>query len=199
MPHIKSLAVALLIPLSLAAQDSVSQGSSPFHGGQWAMQFGGGTNLFSLGVLKFTSPRGAWLLDLSTDASFLDAKETDQFGTTTSADQQFIGVSARLGRRFYQAPGRRVVSFQTIGFEGGLNDQMVDFPGGSARQTTTYYGLNGELGGAYMLTGGVSVGGTASISGGRFMRKRHDPISTLKGDGWYVNGIQVLFALALYF
>ncbi len=199
MPHIKSLAAALLIPLSLSAQDPVAEDSSPFHGGQWAMQFGGGVDLFSLGVLKFTSPRGAWLLDLSTDASFLDAKETDQVGTTTSADRQFIGVSARLGRRFYQAPGRRVVSFQTIALEGGLNDQMIDFPGGNVRQTTTYYGLNGELGGAYMLTGGVSVGGTASISGGRFTTKRHDPISTLKGDGWYIDGIQVLFALALYF
>lgn len=163
------------------------------------MQFGGGTNLFSLGVLKFTSPRGAWLLDLSTDASFLDAKETDQVGTTTSADRQFIGVSARLGRRFYQAPGSRVVSFQTIGLEGGLNDQMIDFPGGNVRETTTYYGLNGELGGAYMLTGGVSVGGTASISAGRFTTKGHDPFGTMKGDGWYVNGIQVLFALAIYF
>lgn len=163
------------------------------------MQFGGGTNLFSLGVLKFTSPRGAWLLDLSTDASFVDAKQTDQVGTTTSADEQFIGVSARLGRRFYQAPGRRVVSFQTIAVEGGLNDQMVDFPAGSVRRTITYFGLNGEVGGAYMLTDGVSVGGTASISAGRFNQKEHDPFTSTKGDGWYVNGIQVLFALGLYF
>mgnify|MGYP001165954391 CR=1 FL=1 len=198
MSRFTSLLLLSLVPLSLAGQESGSD-SSPFHGGQWAMQFGGGANLFSLGVLKFTSPRGAWLLDLSTNASFFDAKSTDQVGTTTSADRQFIGVSARLGRRFYQAPGHRVVSFQTIALEGGLNDQMIDFAGGNVRQTTTNYGLNGELGGAYMLTGGVSVGGTASISAGRFTQKYHDPGNTLKGDGWYVDGIQVLFALAIYF
>src|SRR5258705_13287062 len=70
--RLKSLALALsLIPLCLAAQES------PFHGGQWAMQFGGGSSLFSLGVLKFTSPRSAWLLDLATSASILNAKSTD--------------------------------------------------------------------------------------------------------------------------
>jgi len=77
------LALALsLIPLCLAAQES------PFHGGQWAMQFGGNANLFSLGVLKFTSDHSAWLLDLSNAANVISATSTDNFGTTTSADQQ---------------------------------------------------------------------------------------------------------------
>src|SRR2546427_13170242 len=76
--RVKTLALALsLIPLCLAAQES------PFHGGQWAMQFGGNANLFSLGVLRFTSAHSAWLLDLSNTAQVISATGTDNFGTTT--------------------------------------------------------------------------------------------------------------------
>lgn len=199
MSRFISLLSLCVVPLCASAQEATSD-TSPFHGGQWAMQFGGSANLFSLGVLRFTSPRGAWLLDVASDATFLDATETDNFGgPAVSADQQLLSVNVRLGRRFYQAPRHRVVSFQTIAIEGGLSDQMFDVNGGNVRQTVTSYGLHGELGGAYMLTGGVSVGGTANISVGRFNLKQHDPVSSTDGDGWYVDGIRVLFALGLYF
>src|SRR6058998_709671 len=84
--RVKPLALALsLIPLCLAAQES------PFHGGQWGMQFGGNSNLFSLGVLRFTSAHSAWLLDLSNAANVISATNTDKIGgTTSSADQQYI-------------------------------------------------------------------------------------------------------------
>src|SRR6266487_5507499 len=86
MARFASLVVALsLLPSCLIAQES---DSTPFHHGQWAMQFGGNSNLFSLGVLRFTSAHAAWLLDLSNAANVISAKSTDNFGTTTSADQQ---------------------------------------------------------------------------------------------------------------
>ena len=45
MASFKQVALALsLIPLCLAAQES------PFHGGQWAMQFGGNSNVQSWGL-----------------------------------------------------------------------------------------------------------------------------------------------------
>lgn len=199
MASAKLLLVLALIPVRLIAQESTTD-TTPFHGGQWAMQFGGGASLFSLGVLRFTGPRGAWLLDVATSAQFLDAKRTDKLGgTTTSADQQFMDVDVRLGRRFYQTPRRHVVSFQTIAVEGGFNDQMVDVPQGNVRQTISYTGLNFEIGGAYMVTSSVSLGGTASIGTGYYNLKQDDPFTINKGHGWYVDGIQVLFALALYF
>ena len=189
-----SLLLALTaVPGLLAAQES------PFRGGQWAMQFGGNSNLFSLGVLHFTSERGAWLLDLSNSATVLNATNTDKLGgTTTSADQQFISLDARLGRRFYQTRHSKVVSFQTLALEGGWNDQMIDFAAGNVRQTTWNAGINGELGGAYMLTSSVSVGGTATLSAGYFSFKRNDPADRQTGHGYY-NGIRVLIALGLYF
>jgi len=194
-----SLLSLCLVPLCASAQESTSD-TTPFHGGQWAMQFGGSADLVSLGVLRFTSPRGAWLLDVSSDATVLDAKQTNTLSATTySADRQFLSVNVRLGRRFYQVPRRRVLSFETVAVEGGLSDQMVDFAGSNLRQTNTNFGVHGEVGGAYMLTGGVSLGGTAGISVGRFKFKAHDSVSTTDGNGWYVDGIRVLFALGLYF
>jgi hypothetical protein len=184
--------VLSLIPACLAAQES------PFHGGQWAMQFGGNSNLFSLGVLHFTSARSAWLLDLSNAANVINATSVDNVGTTTSADQQYINLDARLGKRFYQTGQPKVASFQTLALEGGLSDQAFDLNGTHYRQTSTYAGLNGELGAAYMLTSGVSVGGTASVSAGYLSFKRNDSIARQEGHGYY-NGIRVLVALGLYF
>jgi hypothetical protein len=201
MASLKSLALVLsLIPFCLSAQESTSSDTTRFHGGQWAMQFGGGSSLFSLGVLRFTGPRRAWLLDVSTSAQFLDAKTTDKLGgTTTAGDEQFVDVDVRIGKRFYQTPHRKVVSFQTLAVEGGFSDQMVDVPQGNIRRTISYTGLGFEIGGAYMLTSSVSLGGTGTIGGGYFTRKDDDPFVRRTGHGWYMNGIQVLFALGLYF
>ncbi|HEV8382737.1 MAG TPA: hypothetical protein VGQ29_14205 [Gemmatimonadales bacterium] len=194
MTRVQPLVLALsLISLCLAAQ------GSPFHGGQWAMQFGGNSNLFSLGVLHFTSARSAWLLDLSNSALVLDATNTDKLSsTTTSADQQAILLSARLGKRFYQTGHPKVVSFQTLALEGGWSDQMIDITAGNIRQTTWNAGLNFELGAAYMLTSNISVGGTAGLSAGYLSFKNNDPASRETGHGYY-DRIRVMVALGLYF
>ncbi len=163
------------------------------------MQFGGGSSLFSLGVLHFTSARSAWILDLATSATVLDGTSTDKIGgTTTAADQQSLNLDARIGKRFYQTPPSKVVSFQTIAIEGGWTDQMVDVSAGNVRQAIWNVGLNGELGGAYMLTSSVSLGGTALLSAGYVSLKRDNPIAREESTGFY-SGIRVLIALGLYF
>jgi len=200
MARFASFVVALsLLPLRLFAQEPSSD-TTRFHRGQWGVQFGGGSSLFSLGLLRFTSARSAWLLDIASSAQFLSSTSTDKFGGgTSSADQQFVNLNARIGKRFYQAPRRKVVSFQTLAVEGGWRDQMVDISAGNIRQTLWNVGLNGELGGAYMVTPSLSLGGTAIMSAGYFEMKRNNPAAREKGHGYYLNGIEVLFALGLYF
>src|SRR5712691_558061 len=51
-----------LWPTLASAQDSPPD-TIPFHRHQWAAQFAGGTSFASLGVLRFTAPTRAWLLD----------------------------------------------------------------------------------------------------------------------------------------
>jgi len=190
-----SLAVLLLLPAVASAQESASE---QFRPGQWAMQFGGNANLFSLGVLRFTSAHSAWLLDLSNTAQVISATSTDNFGTTTSADQQYLNVDVRLGKRFYQTGHPQVVSFQTLSLDAGLTDQAIDLTGSHYRQTNKNVGISGELGGAYMLTSGVSIGGTAIASVGYLSFKGNDSFRTQKGHGYY-NTIRVMVALGLYF
>jgi len=190
-----SLAVLVLLPAVASAQESASE---QFRPGQWAMQFGGNANLFSLGVLRFTSAHSAWLLDLSNTAQVISATSTDNFGTTTSADQQYLNVDVRLGKRFYQTGHPQVVSFQTLSLDAGLTDQAIDLTGSHYRQTNKNVGISGELGGAYMLTSGVSIGGTAIASVGYLSFKGNDSFRTQKGHGYY-NTIRVMVALGLYF
>ena len=199
MASAKLLLALALIPCRLIAQESTTD-TTPFHRGQWAVQFGGGLNLFSFGVLRFTSPRSAWVLDLTTYAQFLDSKRTDNLGGgTTSADDQVIAIDARLGRRFYQSPRRQVVSFQSFGVEGALLDQFSDYPTGTIRRTVWSAGLHGDVGGSYMVTQSLSLGASAGISAGYFSRKDTDFSFTSKGSGWYIDGVRVVFLAGLYF
>jgi len=186
-----------LVAFSFArAQESTP--ASPFHGGQWAMQFGGGASLFDLGVLHFTSAHSAWLLDLSTSSAIIDATSTS-LGTSSSADQQQLNLAARFGKRSYQIRRAAVVSFHTISLEGGWSDQLFNGTFGMSRFTQWNAGLNGELGGAYMLSPDLSLGGTADLSAGYLSYKRSDPGATREhGHGFY-HQYRVQLALGLYF
>jgi len=178
----------LVVPAAAAAQDSTRADTTPFHAGQWAALFSGGFSIASLGVLRFTAPTRAWLLDFGFSGGHShntsrvnDTLVVDAF--TSNAD-----VNARVGRRFYQGRGKSVASFQTLGVPGaGFCDN-----GWNA-------GAFGELGGAYLITPRFSIGGTASVA---FSYTR----SAIRGSGgsvksWaYHSSVQGLsFAATVYF
>src|ERR671919_1835522 len=101
-----SLAATLLISVApLSAQDV----PTPFRAGQWAAQFGWQGSLGSLGVLAFTAPTRAWLLDVQLDWRHSEVDLTDGFGTPASGDDEFLNVIVRAGRRFYQGRAAKVV------------------------------------------------------------------------------------------
>jgi hypothetical protein len=193
------LSALVLLPGTLLAQDAPPD-SLPFHRGQWAVQFGGGLNLFSLGALRFTGPRTAWLLDFDVAVTIVNGERTDAFGGTADSKDHFTAASVRVGRRFFGGERGKVVPFHSLALEGGYQDRTVEFaPGLRQMINQSYAGLYWEIGAAYRITPAVSVGGTGSISGGYVHRKTEDPNSTFKGGGFYVNGPQVLFVVGLYF
>ncbi len=153
---------------SLLAQDSVPRDSTPFRRGQWALQFGAGASLASVGALKFTSPTRAWLLDLQLSAGH--SHSTAEFSPDTVSEQfsSRASVTARAGRRFYEVRHRAVAGYQTLGVLAGF---MHDCSGSSGFQGSGGGCLNGwtagafgELGGAYLLTSHLSIGGGAAAS-----------------------------------
>jgi hypothetical protein len=189
------LSVLCFLPGTLLGQDD----SASFHPGQWAMQFGGGSSLFNLGVLRFTSPKSAWLLDFDVTAVLVSGKFTDISGTSDADDKSATGL-LRLGRRSYHRPRGKVVAFHSVAAEFGYQYRKLDLGGGS-RQVINQWstGLYTDVGAAYRLTSSLSLGGNASVSGGYVKRKIEQPLGTLKGNGFYFQGLQVLFAVGIYF
>ncbi len=164
-----SLCVALLCsPVFVSGQNVVAPDTLPFRRGQWAMQFGGGFSIATLGVLGFTSPKRAWLIDaaLGGGHEHTTIHVTSPTDTVLSSFESNASISLRLGRRFYQGPGQKIVSFQTLGFLGGFshNRESPSFGGASAEMNGWSAGLFGEMGAAFFVASKLSLGGTATAT-----------------------------------
>ena len=123
-----TLCLALLCsPVFGSAQNVVAPDTLPFRRGQWAMQFGGGFSIATLGVLRFTSPKRAWLIDaaLGGGHEHTTIHVTFPRDTVLSSFESNASISLRLGRRFYQGPGQKIVSFQTLGFLGITDIEFI--------------------------------------------------------------------------
>lgn len=157
--------VLALAPVSGSAQE-VTPDSVPFHEHQWAAQFTGGSSFASLGFLRFTAPRHAWLLDLQIngghahDNSYVNDSLREQSYTSRAL------INARIGRRSYQARGKSVVSFQTVGGLGGFNHACSSSTLGAGNSCTNGWtaGAFGEVGAAYLITKRFSIGGALGAS-----------------------------------
>ncbi len=156
-----------LWPALASAQDSAPD-TIPFHAHQWAAQFAGGTSFASLGVLRFTAPTRAWLLDFRFTGAHSHDREYVQDTLVSDGYTSTANIDARIGRRFYQHRGKSVASFQTVGLLGGYAHacsarKQPPVSGGSCANGWTA-GAYGELGGAYLITRRFSIGGTATAA-----------------------------------
>jgi hypothetical protein len=191
-------------PRSLPAQDSVPRDSTPFRRGQWALQFGAGASLASVGAVKFTSPTRAWLLDLQLTAEHSHA--TAQFSPDTVSDEfsSHASVTARAGRRFYEVRHRAVAGYQTLGVLAGFTHSCSGTSGfravGGYCANGWTAGAFGELGGVYLLTPHLSIGGgaAASFSYSRsWTRSSAQPKVTFWSYGFLLQGFS--FTTTIYF
>ena len=200
------LPVSLILALSpaLASAQDTAPDTIPFHRHQWAAQFAGGPSFASLGVLRFTAPTRAWLVDFRFRGGHSHERQYVQDtlfrdGYTSDAD-----IDTRIGRRFYQRRGKSVVSFQTVGLLGGYAHSCQAFkqPPVSAGFCSNGWtaGAFGELGGAYLITHSFSIGGTATVAFS-YERTTQRSSSGAVAKGWaYSGSIQGLsFAATVYF
>lgn len=192
MARFKSLVLALsLIPPGLCAQE--------FHAGQWGVQFGGGLSLPSIGFMRFTSPRSAWLLNFDFNGTFLTGTRT-AVGSSSDTEDRTVAFFGDVGRRFYQDLRQKVRSFQSVGLRGGyINRKFTVGPGSDVEQKQWFAGVMGELGAAYWVTPSLSIGGSASVSTGYTHNDRSDPGGTEKLKGLFVSGVDLMFVVGLYF
>ena len=124
-----------------------------FRRGQWAVEFIPGSSFTTVGVLRFSTPTRAWVLDGS-------ANYSHQTATATGAPDQSAnsaGLSARFGPRWYHAEYERVVSFVGLGITGNYfgNSQSAS---SANRDESWSAGAYGELGLQYLLTPHLALG-----------------------------------------
>jgi hypothetical protein len=183
-PSIRLLAVAALAagaPAAIRAQES---DALPFQAGHWAIEVSSQQELGSLGVLRFTSPGGAWLVAPGIIVGRGEASQSDPFGGTEEVDLSTFGVDLRLGYRAYRPLGRGVVSHLGIGVLGAMRNDEAEFSDGTSADTkTTSFGTYGELGGSYFFTPRFGLGASA-IASLTYDHAEDSTFGDLEVDGW---------------
>src|SRR5438046_5843915 len=111
-----------LWPTLASAQDSAPD-TIPFRRHQWAAQFAGGTSFASLGVLRFTAPTRAWLLDFRFAGGHSHDRQYVQDTLVGDGYTSKANVDDRVGRRFYQGRAQSVVRSQTAGVLRGVGHE----------------------------------------------------------------------------
>jgi hypothetical protein len=192
----------------VAAQDSLlgsrpTRDSTPFRPGQWATQFGAGSNLVSLGALAFTTSHRAWLIDVRVYGSHShgEFRTTGDSLVNVEVTSDF-SIGPRLGLRFYHVRNRQIAGFESVGLSGGYvhSCRQSTFLAFSGCSNGWSAGMFGELGGAYLLTPHLSIGATASLAFTYQRTTTRDSRSGRSSFWSYSGGFQGLSVLTtLYF
>lgn len=155
-PRVAALAAVLCCLLAggatrVGAQQATA-GDSLFRRGQWGVQFT--PDELGAGVLRFSSPRRAWVLD----ASVQHQQQTLENGGTDTKSRLW-GGQLRLGSRGYRPLSRGTLSFGELGLRG-------DYMGTSNSGRTSRMwsaGAYAALGVAYRVTPRFGVGATSGV------------------------------------
>ena len=210
MPSPKLVSLVLLAaPLALPAQEAPLPDSTAFRRGQWAAQFGGGLSLATLGVLRFTSPRSAWLFDVLLSGGHSHTTLTFPLvsgDTTIESFTSNAGLTLRVGRRFYRGArsGGRVTPFVGVGVLGGFTHSASGDGSGGFESNGWTAGTFGELGGTYRVTDHLSLGAGAEV-GITYGRSKSRSVSTFSSPSrqsrwnYAVSAPNLRFVATLFF
>ena len=145
-----------LAPFAIGrAQTSATVDSTAPRRGTWAgeVAFGGGT---SASILRFRSPRSAWLLGAEVSALHLREENPETpFEPATTETSIFVNLLARAGRRNYARVGD-LRPFHGAGIIGGYFH--------TDDQDAWNAGVYGELGASYFFTPHVSLGTAGEVN-----------------------------------
>jgi hypothetical protein len=172
-----AILTATLIAQVARAQDSTRVDSLPFRKGQWAGQFTASSEHSNVGVLRFRSPRVAWLINGNVSLSNQTDHGSGQADSSTYSDRQqrtASHVSMRLGRRVYHPLAYHAGGFYSLGITGGggwsRDTQSFTIsppvPGTGSQQVSSsewHGGVFAEIGASYLIIDHVSLGMITSI------------------------------------
>ena len=182
----------------LHAQAS-SDTTASFRAGQWGMGFILRNNFTAAGVLRFSTPTRAWVLDGSASFDQQSQSQSTVFGEQTLRNWN---LSADFGPRWYHAMSAHATGYAGFGMlagYGGTNDSES-----SNHASIWSVGAYGEAGMQYMLTRYLGLGwrGTLSASRNDATSTNMTPqgfIATAKATGYHVALDAVQLTGTIYF
>jgi hypothetical protein len=114
------------------------------------------------GVLRFSTPSRAWVLDGTASVDRQTQSVSTMFGEQTERSWY---VNGQFGPRWYQAMSAHVARFVGLGVLASYG--RADFQGSSSSGSIWTLGAYGEAGMQYMLTRYLGLGGRATLSASR--------------------------------
>jgi hypothetical protein len=180
--------VAAIPTASLWGQTPESTG---FHPRQWGMDFNISGGFVGAGLIHFTSPTQAMVLNLNGSAS-----------TTTSIGGGGNGNSSQLnlsfGGRRYRSFAPRLYGYRTFGIEGAYQHSF--FGGGVGTTMNAWMGgLFGELGAGWMVTPHLALGASWRLSADYVRTRQTAGATTTTANGFNLTLGQVQLKGQLYF
>lgn len=172
-------AACLTSPLAAQAAADSAPRPTPFRAGQWGMEVQVGRDIYGVGILRFTSPTRAWLLNLSAYTNWrrstVDVPEdTATVGQDGWDDSWQNSATLLVGQRAYRPIGRRALRIVQGGVRVGVQHDRRRVRGSvtyDQLHTTWSAGVEGGIGATVRLaddlTLGTIVSGQVSYSGRR--------------------------------
>jgi len=145
----------------LSAQATADTTAVSFRPGTWGIGFVVRNSVTEGGLLRFSTPTRAWVLDGT--VSINTQKES---GTGISDQSQETSIlSAQLGPRWYHSMSGRATSYAGVGVSGGYSHAKIS---GNANHSDYWSGgAYGELGMEYLITRYLGIGWRGTLSGVR--------------------------------
>lgn len=152
---------ALLSAGRLSAQATSDTTAVSFRPGTWGIGFVVRNSVTEAGLLRFSTPTRAWVLD--GNVSINTQKES---GTGIGDQTQETSIfSAQLGPRWYRSMTGRASSFVGVGLSGGYSYAKIS---GNVNHSDVWSaGAYGELGMQYLITRYLAIGWRGTLSGNR--------------------------------
>jgi hypothetical protein len=149
---------------SLAAQATADTTTASFRQAEWGVGFLLRNNVTDAGILRFSTPTRALVLDGSGSFDRTSQIGAGVFGTDQTA--QSTSVSAQLGPRWYHAITGHVARYLGFGVSGAYeHSQLSDTP----NHTNVWsMGAYGEIGMQYLITRYLGLGWRGTISATRY-------------------------------
>jgi hypothetical protein len=172
---------------AVSAQTIADTTTVSFRPGEWGMGFLLRNNFTSAGVLRFSTPTQAWVLDGT--ASF----DRQALSSSVSGDEtvRTANLSADLGPRWYHAMSGHVTRYLGLGVSGGYG--RSEFASTSSHANSWSMGAYGEAGMQYMITRYLGLGWRGTLSATRSETNQSAPT----GHGFIVRSSAVGYHVAL--